>query len=268
MEKLPKEIYSILDNYFDQIETNLPDLLNAFYLFGSASLGAYQDTYSDIDFLAILNRKLTHEERNTIIQIHRFMQKKFPKSVLDGFYIVKGELNGSKSCKKACLRFNDGKFLGLTQFDTNSINAYQLKKYGVKVKGSSSDVIEFDVNWDILTKNIMKNVNTYWQKWVSDCRRFPSTRFFGLYLSHVMIEWGVLSISRIYYTLRENDIISKVEAGDYVLRIVPQKYHQIIKEATRKRTGKKSSYYKSIFKRRREALEFVEFMINECKKLN
>jgi hypothetical protein len=267
MESLPKEIHEILDIYFDQLEVKLPDLLHSFYLFGSASLGAYQDTFSDIDFLAILNRKLTHEEIKTIIHIHRFMQKKFPKSVLDGFYLLKDELISSKCCKKGCLRFNDGKFQGFTKFDTNSINGYQLKKYGVKVKGDSEDKIDFNVNWDILKKNMIENVNTYWRKWVLECSHFPSTRFFGLYLSHVMIEWGVLSISRIYYTLRENDIISKVEAGEYVLDIVPKEYHRIINEATRKRTGNKSSYYKSIFKRRKEALNYVEFMINECNKL-
>lgn len=40
-------------------------------------------------------------------------------------------------------------------------------------------------------------------------------------------------ISRLYYTFRERNLISKVGAGEYGLQVVPQKWHKIIKESMR-----------------------------------
>lgn len=111
------------------------------------------------------------------------------------------------------------------------------------------------------------NLNTYWLGWMNDCRRFPSIKYIGLYFSINMIEWGVLGVSRLYYTFIEKDIISKAGAGEYTLRKVPEKYHKIIKEALRNRQGIKKSYYRSIVERRKDTLDYMEFMMKECHNL-
>ena len=111
------------------------------------------------------------------------------------------------------------------------------------------------------------NLNTYWLSWKNDCKKFPSRKYLGLYISLNMIEWVILGVSRLYYTFNERDITSKVGAGEYALRTVPPKWHKIINEAMRLRKGNKNSYYTSIFERRKDALDYIDFIIRESNSL-
>jgi hypothetical protein len=81
-----------------------------------------------------------------------------------------------------------------------------------------------------------------------------------------MIEWGVLGVSRLYYTFKEKDMTSKVGAGEYALKNVPQEWHKIINESMRLRKGNKKSYYNSIVKRRNDALKYIDYIIQESNK--
>ncbi|WP_253198587.1 aminoglycoside adenylyltransferase domain-containing protein [Clostridium estertheticum] len=82
-----------------------------------------------------------------------------------------------------------------------------------------------------------------------------------------MIEWGVLGVSRLYYTFKERDMTSKVGAGEYILQKVPQRWHKVINEAMRLRKGNPKSYYKSIFERRVDVLSYIDFIIQESNNL-
>ncbi|MDZ4907347.1 aminoglycoside adenylyltransferase domain-containing protein, partial [Clostridium perfringens] len=129
------------------------------------------------------------------------------------------------------LRFNDGKFQGFKSFDRNSIDAYQLKKYGITIKGQVIRDFNYEVNFDILIDEMRNNLNTYWINWINDCRKLTSMKYIGLFVSLNMIEWGVLGISRLYYTFKERDITSKIGAGEYALQNVPERWHKIINES-------------------------------------
>lgn len=169
--------------------------------------------------------------------------------------------------KIACLRFNDGRFNGFKPFDTNSIDAFELKSYGITVKGQDIDSLDYTVDFDILLGKMRENLNTYWLKWVNDCKRFPSIRYIGLFVSLRAIEWGVLGVSRLFYTFKEKDLTSKLGAGEYALQNVPQKWHKIIEESMRLRKGNKKSYYNSILERRNEALRYIDYIIQESNRL-
>jgi hypothetical protein len=53
-----KTIQEILVVYFSLLEMKLPVLVQAYYLTGSTALGGYCDGVSDIDFVAIVERKV------------------------------------------------------------------------------------------------------------------------------------------------------------------------------------------------------------------
>ena len=55
-------------------------------------------------------------------------------------------------------------------------------------------------------------MNAYWLHWMKSCEKFPSIRYIGSFVSLGMIEWGVLGVSRLYYTFKERDMTSKVGA--------------------------------------------------------
>jgi hypothetical protein len=200
-------------------------------------------------------------------KIHNVMQRKFRKSILDGMYILKEDIETLDRGNITCIRFNEGVFKGFKSFDTNSIDAFELKKYGITVKGHEIENFEYTVDFDILINKMKYNINTYWKNWINGCLRFPTIRYISLYVSLKSIEWGVLGVSRLYYTFMEKDIVSKMGAGEYVLKNVPQRYHKILNEAMRLRKNYKKTYYKSIFQRRKDVIEYINYIIQESNKI-
>lgn len=267
MNNVPAKTQLVLDEYFQLLEQKFPNFIESFCLYGSISLGAFEDGLSDIDFISIIKGKLAESELKVLKEIHKNIQRKFPETILDGFYILKEDMQSLNKGKVSSIRFNDGKFHGFTDFDKNSIDAFQLQKYGITIRGEKPENNSYMVDWNILMDNMRQNLNTYWLGWLNDCKRFPSIKYIGLYFSINMIEWGVLGVSRLYYSFIEKDIISKAGAGEYALRKVPEKYHKIIKESLRYRQGNKKSYYRSIVLRQKDTLDYMAFMIKECNNL-
>jgi hypothetical protein len=264
MKNLPDKVKEIIDEHIKIVEAYLPNFLESYYVYGSVSLGAFHYNKSDIDFIVVIRRKATETDISILKKIHGELHKKFHKTNLDGMYLLNEDVASLKNKSEiSCLRFNDGGFKGFEKFDRNSIDAFQLLKHGITVKGQDIKKFDYTVDFDILISKMRDNLNTYWLNWLNDCRRFPSIKYLGLFVSENLIEWGVLGVSRQYYTFMEADITSKVKAGEYALQKVPQKWHKIIKESMRLRKDNTKSYYNSIFERRNDALDYINFIIQE-----
>jgi len=248
-------------------ELKLPKFLEAYYIYGSIALGAFHYGLSDIDFIAIVKRKVTQSDIDILKEIHSNIKIKFPETDLMGLYVMGNDLQLEYENEKSCPCFIDGRYKGLEKFEKNSIDAFQLKKYGLTVKGQEIDNFDFTVNWDILIQNMRENLNTYWFNWNDDCKKFLSEKYIGLFVDLGMIEWGVLGVSRLYYTFKERDMTSKMGAGEYALQTVPQRWNKVINEAMRLRKGNQKTYYKSIFLRRKDVLAYIDFIIQESNNL-
>ncbi|WP_238883817.1 aminoglycoside adenylyltransferase domain-containing protein [Clostridium sp. YIM B02551] len=267
MGYIPKKVKFIIDKHIEMIEERLPDLLEGYYIYGSLSLGKFHYGFSDIDFIAVVNREVSEEELEVLKYIHNSINKKYRKTTLDGMYVMEEDIESLNKEGDRCIRFNDGKFEGYIKFNRNSIDAYQLKKCGIVIKGKDIEDYKLEVNFDILINEMRNNLNSYWVNWMNGCKKFMSSKYIGSFVSLKNIEWGVLGVSRLYYTLNEKDITSKVGAGEYALSKVPAKWHNIIKESMKLRKDSKESYYKSFSKRRDDALEYMDYIIKESNRL-
>jgi hypothetical protein len=78
------------------------------------------------------------------------------------------------------------------------------------------------------------------------------------------IEWTVLGLLRQFYTIKEKDIVSKLDAGEYGLTQFPVEWHNIIKEAMNIRKGVKADIFSSEMERVDSTLRFSKFLINHC----
>lgn len=264
---LPLKVKNILDVYFEMLNSKLSNPLEAFYIYGSLSLDAFKYGLSDIDFAAVLREGISSADLDVLKKIHADIRRMFPKVDLSGIYVMENDLESTSESTKPCPRFIDGKLRTMKKFNKDTIDAYQLKKYGIAVKGKEANSLSYITDWDILIANMKSNLNTYWQDWKNGCEEFLSLKYIVSLFSLRMIQWGVLGVSRLYYTFRERDIISKAGAGEYALKTVPKRWHRIINESLRLWNNNKKSCYKSIFKRRKDALMYMEYIIEESNRL-
>lgn len=261
--KLPEDVQNILNDYLEIFKIKLPGLMDSFYLIGSIAMNDYIEGKSDIDFVCLINRELNSSEINTIKRIHKEISSKYPENELEGTYITQKQIG--KLDTGPVVHF-DGKNI---HYDTKSGNIgiitwFVLQKYGITVIGKSPEYYISYINPDDLVNYANLNANTYWSKWTERASKWSLYGFKTLFAQKV--EWGVLGISRLYYTKREKDVISKYMAGEYVLKDIPPEFELILKEALRIRNGGVKSYYGSPFKRRKDIIAFMEYIIDKFKK--
>ncbi|MDF2841500.1 MAG: hypothetical protein K0Q99_2272, partial [Clostridia bacterium] len=179
---IPQKVNELLNVYFKLFEEKLPNLLQDYYIYGSVSLGAFDYGYSDIDFIAVMKRAATEVDIAILKEIHGAMRKKFPKTDLMGMYLTNNDLQLHNQNTKSCPCFIDGVFKGLEKFEKNSIDAYQLKKYGICMKGQNVSELDYIVDWDILIHDMRDNLNSYWLNWRNRCEKLFTIKYIGSFV--------------------------------------------------------------------------------------
>ncbi|MCP8967637.1 aminoglycoside adenylyltransferase domain-containing protein [Ectobacillus ponti] len=260
MPTLPERVAEVLEEYIRQVDQALPDRLIGLYLYGSVTLGAFQDGKSDIDCIAVMEQAPGEAVLEKLKGVHSRLKQQFPKTDVMGLYMTAEELMAGGD---ACVSFIDGVFQGYQPFERHSIDAYQLKQYGITVRGRSIAEYDYTIDWEVLLRGMRDNLHTYWAGWRDDGKVPSSERGIQLLLEEA-VEWCVLGVSRQYYTFRERDIASKLEAGAYALQHVPERWHPIIREALRIRSGQGQPQYRSASARRRDAVDYMDFLIGEA----
>jgi hypothetical protein len=66
------------------------------------------------------------------------------------------------------------------------------------------------------------------------------------------------------YTIRERDVTSKLGAGEFGLRVMPEHWHPLIREAMAVKRGEPERHYASQRDRLRELVELLRHIHAEC----
>ncbi len=257
-QRIPESIRPALENYLLLVERQLPDLLSAFYIVGSIALDGFNERFSDIDFVAVLNRRATPTEIEKLQHIHRLIDKNYPRWKMSGSYLQAhdlGHFNDEVEPYPAC---HDGVIHPAGHFELNSVTWWILKNHGIALLGSEPQKLSFTVDWNRLISRMRENLNTFWMSYTKQPKRIITT------LSNWGVQWTVLGVLRQFYTFRENTITTKEKAGIYALNCVPTRWHPLIREAVNIREGKKPSAYRSRIARTVEVISFTRYIIQTC----
>lgn len=258
---LPALAQVTANTHIAMLERALPGRLAGYWVVGSAALGDFVSGKSDVDFVAFTAGPLAPEDTETLRRIHRSLHRKHMLAGLDGWYVPADGLAGSPAPPPDALRFNGGAFRAKKPFVTDTPDGWVLRQHGVRAAGEGPGP-EYATDWNALLRGVAENLNGYWRGWVLGSRGL-TPRSLKLLVSPQACEWGVLGITRLYYTLRERDVTSKTGAGGYALQTLPQRWHGIVREALEIRTGSALRTALSA-NRRRETLAFMEFILGEC----
>ncbi len=225
---------NLLETISEIFTTSLSDNLIGIYLHGSLAMGCFNDKYSDIDLLVIVENEFSPEIKKTIIDkiIELSDSGKFPPKDLEFsivkknylkpfFYPTPYELHYSLYWKEK-LRDKPADFfvsekrvdkdLG-THFRVLYERGYTL--YGTDIK----DVLEKPSN-DIYLDAIMYDIVDSKEENVSDK------------------EYHILNLCRTYAFLKTNDIMSKREGGVWMYSTSDIENRDVIKKALDYYSGK------------------------------
>ncbi|MBW4629622.1 MAG: DUF4111 domain-containing protein [Brasilonema octagenarum HA4186-MV1] len=256
--RIPECIRPILADYLLSLRTELPDLIDACYIHGSIALGAFNPHLSDIDFITILTRRATAQEVENLKAVHQELELIYPQWKLEGSYLQWEDLGRSQQEIAPYPYYHDRVLRSAGYHDVNLVTWWVLKHRGISIIGLPSQMLAFAVDWNLLQIKMKENLNSYWVSWT----RSPSK--VAYLLTDSGIQWAVLGVVRLFYTLREHDITSKTEAGRYALVHLPAKWHQLIQEAINLREIRHGSSYRSKVSRAVEAVRFLRYVINVC----
>ncbi len=261
---IPAIADKIITTYLREIDNSLPGFLNAFYIFGSIPLDDFHPSKSDIDFIAVTSQPPSVTQVKILGNIHRKIQGLFLKPNMNGTYITLQDLGKYKSLIPPVPYFYNGNMHRSGHFEINMVTWFQLINNPVKIRENVP--LNFSVNVHVLLKEMHQNMNSYWRNWINEHLNFISYNGLQMFFDCV-IEWGVLGVSRQFFTIKTNQITSKHKAGVYCLDNVPAKYNNILSEALRIRREEKRSLYGSKLKRKQDALDYMNYIIDESNKI-
>jgi len=257
-QRIPVVIQPLLQEYIYRLGVEMPGRISACYLVGSIALGAFNPRLSDIDFVAVLEGRAAQAEFAKILNVHKQLEIQHPQWKIEGLYFQAGDLGCADDVLQPYLSYHDGRLKWSERFVLSSVTWWILKQRGIALFGPPPETLAITVGMDDLVRKQRENLNSYWAGWT----KRPGRRL--ALLSDWGVEWSVLGVLRLFYTIREHDITSKTGAGEYALRHVPERWHAIIQEALALREGTGESFYRSKLKRANEAASFLRYVIRTC----
>ncbi len=257
MNKIPNTVQKVLDLYIDKVNNDLPGLLEGLYLHGSIVIDAYQEGESDVDFVAVTSRELTKEDVSTLKNIHLNLAETCKNPQLDGIYVQASHLTAEGYF------YNEGTF-GKAVHDI-PVTWWLLKNKGITIMGPEASGLPSNVTTEDLTAYVRKNMNDYWATRLSTMEQkqdqlihYPVKRI------EAEMEWTVLGLLRQFYTLKEENIISKLAAGAYGLRELEPKWHGLIQEAINIRQRNPERSFITNEERVNNTIHFAKALIQFC----
>ncbi|MDD4126050.1 MAG: DUF4111 domain-containing protein [Eubacteriales bacterium] len=262
------------------METNLQLALNKFsvklqklfgneligiYLTGSIALGSYHYKKSDIDFTVLVKLPLTDDYYKPLKDLHNELVFTFPHQKFEGHYISNSDLGKKPNEIQPVFTFHDAA-LTKSHHDINMVTWFTLKNHGITVWGYPANELSLNISAKELSAYVIDNLNSYWVYWLNSIKKAFSVKCIFAF-HHTAIEWGVMGVCRMFYTLSKQDVTSKDNAAVYTLSHVPEKHQRILKEAIYIRTGQSKHQYYSPFTRKHDMISFMEYMINECNRI-
>jgi predicted nucleotidyltransferase len=266
---LPKEVKAFLEEYINLVNKYIPSTLEEIYIHGSIALGAYEHKSSDIDLLTVMNRRLTEEDTEALHSIHTILVQTYEKPELDCVYISWEQLSKisskSKGRNEKYQFYNDGELQFGDYFNFNPITWWTLKNHGIKVIGRDSEVMKLEVSAEDLVSYVHNNMNSYWINFIQRVDKnkealldLPSKEI------DLQLEWIVLGLLRQFYTIKEQNIISKLGAGNYGISSLSRQWHNIIQEAINIRKGINDRIYSTDRERLESTIRFSQYLIEHC----
>ncbi|RCW40570.1 nucleotidyltransferase domain-containing protein [Paenibacillus prosopidis] len=245
--------------------------IESVYLYGSVALKDYIEGSSDIDFLAIVRKPPTQSDIQAILSAHEEVEVEIPNTDIMGAYILLDDLGKKPSEISSLLNYyNKQLHTNGEGADLNPITWWILKKHGIRMYGSEL-TFDYDIEINSLLGYVISNLNSYWVNWIDRLESKLSSVNLSDHINaerlDSAVEWCTLGMLRQLYTIKEHNITSKIGAGYYGIKELPEKWHGLIHEAISIKRLKPNHYYGSQIERLTDLVALLKFLHLEANRL-
>jgi len=245
-QPIKKKVEDILDFFRRSLDNNL----SGFYLHGSLAMDCFNPDTSDIDFLVVVDRKLTVEQKKNIITYLQEvdsgpaspeMSIVTSESLKNLVYPSPFELHYSNSTRDT---YTGGKVSWEEQrFDTDLTAHYMaIHERGICLYGKPIKEVFPEMPPEMFIASIVQDLH-----WIRQ-------QVNSLPFMHV-----ILNPCRALAYINENKFMSKKEGGEWALHHLPPKYINLVEKALAAYSGANNTFTVS-----QETLaEFMDYAIKE-----
>ena len=245
-QALPAAVERAVGRYLALADRLLPGRIVGLHVVGSVALGAYRETRSDIDVIAVLDRRLDDGElrrlqamivgagvRSAVPQLLRG-RVSLP-GVVNGAFVVAGDLTKPVT-EIEPVASHAGHSISLGRaFDVNPVVWKTLAERGITVRGPGAASLGLDPEPARLVAWNRENLEQYWKPWAEAAMEGRSRNGSGgvrLALTpRWLAAWGAMGPARLHRTIATGEVISKEEAAVYARDTFGPEHHPVIDEA-------------------------------------
>lgn len=220
------EINELLARLLEGIRLILGKDFVGMYLFGSLSLGAFNDG-SDIDYVVVTENALSQREVAYLSALHEqiaALPNRFATEV-EASYIPRTAFRRHNVEDRIHPHLDRGNGERLVPQWTHEedwiVQRYVLYQHGITVAGPSVRSLLDPVSSDELKSAVIAILDKWWLPMVADTHKLQASGYQA---------YAVLSMCRIAYTLTHGDVVSKLAAAAWMLDRAPD-YRDLIQRA-------------------------------------
>jgi aminoglycoside adenylyltransferase-like protein/nucleotidyltransferase-like protein len=234
---MPEVVERAVGRYLRLTDRLLPGRVTGFYVVGSTALGSFRPQRSDIDFVAVVDRRLGAGELRRLWTVHALcatrsglravsrVELAFP-GVCNGVFVLADDLTTPVSQITPVAEHTARGFRVGRGSAANPVTWTILAEQGLTVRGPPPGRLGLQPQPELLRSWSLANVDSYWYSWG---QRISSV--VGATRPRWLIAWGVLGASRAHCTIATGEIVSKEEAGVYALETFGAEWHPLIEDA-------------------------------------
>lgn len=226
------------------------------YLHGSLAMGCFNPEKSDIDLLVVAKNKLTVDEKRAIAKQILFLHDELPSGrgielsiVLESFitdfvYPTPFEFHYSDSHR---VRYQtDGDYI-CEGFEDPDLAAHITVNYhrGITIHGRPIRMLFKPIDSNYYVRSIVNDIEGASQDIIDSPMYFT------------------LNLCRVLLFLREGIVSSKKEGGEWGLKVLPRKFHYVIKQCLDEYEG----FRKELELENEQLTGFSDYMLNEIRQL-
>lgn len=252
MKIIHNEIIDLVTLFRIELGEILAKKLHGLYLYNSVAMGNFEPQYSDVDFIVILKSKLVEAELLELKTLHeRIALEHTYGAKLDGMYLQYDMIAKMNSEIEAYPYAKEGSFFEAGYFDINNVTWWSLKEYEMAIDSPSINDELREVSFSDVIQTMNYNLNAYW---------LPKLQTPEIFKEDMWVEFAVVTLSRIVYTLKDREIKPKSQSCYFVIESYDE-WQDIVKEALAIRNLKPNSIISDTSIRKDRTVEFIGAMI-------